>query len=100
MPLAYVTRMDEDIPAVVPLLQAGQPHSEVHDSIEGKMIAWASHTHAMFQDDNATVYYALEEVTLSMSYAASIKPFQRTKNGCGALQDLTNQYAGNDKWEV
>ena len=100
IPLAYVTRKDEDIPAVAPPLMAGQPHSEVHGSIEGEMIAWASHTHTMFRDDNAAVYYALEEATRSTSYAASIKPFQRTKNGRGALQALTNQYAGNDTWEA
>ena len=100
IPLAYVTRKDEDVPAVAPPLQAGQPHSEVHGSIEGEMIVWASHTHVIFQDNNVAVYYALEEATRSTSYAASIKPFQRTKNGCGALQALTNQYAGNDKWEA
>ena len=100
IPLAYVTRKDEGIPAVSPPLQAGQPHSEAHGSIEGEMIVQASHTHAMIQDDNVAVYYALEEATRSTSYAASIKPFQRTKNGCGTLQDLTNQYAGNDKWEA
>ena len=99
IPLAYVTRKDEDAPSVGPPLQAGQPHSEVHGSIEGEMITRASHTHAMFRDDNATVYYALEEATRSMSYAASIKPFQRMKNSRGALQALTNQYAGNHKWE-
>ena len=64
------------------------------------MIAWASHTHALFQDNNAAVYYALEEATCSTSYADSIKPFQRSKNGHGALVALTNQYAGNDKWEA
>ena len=79
IPLAYVTRKDEDVPAVAPPLQARQPHSEVHSSIEGEMIARALHTHAMFRDDNAAVYYALEEATRSTSYAASIKPFQRTK---------------------
>ena len=100
IPLAYMTRKDEDVPAMAPPLQAGQPHSEVHGSIEGEMIAWASHTHAMFRDDNAAVYYALEEATCSTSYAASIKPFKRTKNGHSALQALTTQYAGNDKWEA
>ena len=100
IPLAYVTRQDEDVPAVAPPLMAGQPHSELHGSIEGEMIARASHTHTMFRDDNAAVYYALEEATRSTSYSASIKPFQRTKNGRGALQALTNQYAGNDKWEA
>ena len=100
IPLAYITRKGEDVPAMAPPLLAGQLHSKVHGSIEGEMIVWASHTHAMFQDDNAAVYYALEEATRSTLYAASIKPFQRMKNGHGALQALTNQYAGNDKWEA
>ena len=100
IPLAYVTRKDEDVPALMPPLLAGQRHSEAHGSIEGEMIAQASHAHAMFHNDNAAVYYALEEASRSTSYAASIKPFQRTKNGRGALQALTNQYAGNDKWEA
>ena len=100
IPLAYVIRMNQDVPAVAPPLQAGQPHSEAHRSIEGEMIARASHTHAMFRDDNAAVYFVLEEATRSMSYAASIKPFQKTKNGCSARLTFMNQYAGNDKWEA
>ena len=100
IPLAYVIRKDEEVPAVAPPLQAGKPHSEAHGSIEGEMIARASHTHAMFRDDNAAVYYALEETTHSTSYAASIKPFQRTKNGRSALLVIINQYALNDKWEA
>ena len=100
IPLAYVSRKDEDVPAVAPPLLAGQPHSEVHGSHEGEMIAWASYTHPMSRDNNAAVYYALEEATRSTSYATSTKPFQRTKNGRCALQALTNQYAGNDKWEA
>ena len=84
---------------VAPPLQVGQLHSEEYGSIKGEMIAHASLTHALFRDDNVAVYYALEEATRSTSYAASIKPFQRSKNGCGALLALTNQYAGNDKWE-
>ena len=34
------------------------------------------------------------------SYAGSIKPFQRGKDGRGAWKALTSQYAGKDKWEV
>ena len=100
IPLAYVTRTNEDVPAVAPPLQVRQLHSDEHGSIEGKLIARASHTHALFRDDNAAVYYALEEAMRSTSYAALIKPFQRSKNGCSALLALTNQYAGNDKWEA
>ena len=100
IPLAYVTRTNKNVPVVAPPLQVGHPHSEEHRSIEGDLIAHASHTHALFRDDNAAVYYALEEAMSSTSYAASIKPFQRSKNGPGALLALTNQYAGNDKWEA
>ena len=74
IPLAYVIRANEDVPAAAPPLQVGQPHSDAHGSIEGKLIARASHTHALFWDDNAAVYYALEEATHSTSYAASISP--------------------------
>ena len=100
IPLAYVIRENEDVPAAAPPLQVGQPHCDAHGSIEGELIVRASHTHALFQDDNVAVYYALEEAMRSTSYAASIKPFQRSKNGCCALLALTNQYAGNDKWEA
>ena len=80
--LAYSNRKDEDIPAPPP---PPPPPSEAHSSIEGEMIAQASHTHVIFRDDNVAVYYALEEATRSTSYAASIKPFQRTINGPGSL---------------
>ena len=43
----------------------------------------AAHTHALFRDDNYVVYYHLEEATRGTSYAASIKPFQRGKDGRG-----------------
>ena len=100
IPLAYVIRTNEDVPAVAPPLQVGQPHSDAHGSIKGDLIAWASHTHALFRDDNVAMYYALEEVTRSTSYVASIKPFQKSKNGHGGLLTLTTQYTGNDKWEA
>jgi hypothetical protein len=53
----------------------------------------------LYRADNAAVYYKLEEATRGTSYAACIKPFQRTKNGCGAFDAIINQYAGDDKWE-
>ena len=99
IPLAYVIREDVAVPAVAPALVAGQPHSEMHGSVEGELIARASHTHALYRDDNSDVYFKLEEATRSTSYAASIKPFQRGRNGRAAWLALTNQYAGQDKWE-
>jgi hypothetical protein len=97
--LAYVIRDEVNIPGTAPTLLAGQPHSNEHGSIEAKLVARAQHTHALYRDDNANVYYRLEEATRTTAYAASIKP-QRTKDGRDAFEALTDQYAGQDKWEA
>ena len=99
IPLAYVIRSDATVPAIGPQA-VGTPHSTEHGAIETELIARASHGHALFREDNSAVYYKLEEATRATVYAASIKPFQRTKNGRDAWLALSNQYAGNDKWEA
>ena len=100
IPLAYVTRSSVDVPAACPDLENNKPHSAQFGSVEGDLVARASHAHPLYRDDNAKVYYDLEEATRSTPYAASIKPFQRAKNGRGALESLRRQYAGVDKWET
>jgi hypothetical protein len=100
IPLAYVTREDVIVPVIAPPLAPNRPHSAVHGSVEGELIARASHDHPLFRDDNSQVYYYLEEATRTTSYAASIKPYQRAKNGRGAWLALKAQYAGNDKWQA
>ena len=97
IPLVYVTRIDPQVPGSAPTLTPNQPHSTEHGSVEGELIARASHTHTFFRDDNSVVYYHLEEATRGTSYATSIKPFQRGKDGRGAWNALTSQYAGKDK---
>jgi hypothetical protein len=42
----------------------------------------------------------LKDATRSTAYAASIKLFQRRKDGRRALFALIIQYAGNNKWEA
>ena len=83
IPLAYVTRPSEAVDAAPPHV-ANQPFGLPHESVEEELIARAQHTHALFREDNSQVYYFLEEATRTTSYAASIKPFQRKKNGRGA----------------
>ena len=100
IPLAYVIRIGPQVPGLAPTLGPNQPHSTEHGSVEGELIARASHTHALFRDDNSVVYYHLEEATRGTSYAASIKPFQKVKDGRGAWKALTSQYAGKDKGET
>lgn len=89
IPLYYVIRPEVAVPQAAPALATNQPHSIEHGSVEGELVARASHTHALFRDDNASVYHYLEEATRTTAYAASIKPFQRAKNGRGAWKALT-----------
>ena len=98
--LCYVIRLEEAVPANAPPLATHQPHSVEHGSVEAELIARASHNHALFRDDNAAVYHYLEEATRATPCAASIKPFQRGKNGRGAWLALKGQCAGVDKWEA
>lgn len=100
IPLAYVTRENEQVPNVAPPLAQDKPHSIMHGSVEGDLVARASHGHALFREDNSQVYYYLEEATRGTAYAASMKPYQRNKNGREAYMSIRNQYAGKDKWEA
>ena len=100
IPLAYVTRPTVDVPVNAPPLAPNKPHSEEHGSVEAELVARASHVHKLYRDDNAEVYYYLEEAMRSTQYDASIKPYQHGKDGRGVWAALTNQYAGKDKWEA
>jgi hypothetical protein len=99
IPLVYVIRAVVAVPAAAPALVVGQPFSTESGSLDAELIARASHAHALYRDDNAALYYKLEEATRSTLYADSIKPFQRAKNGRGAWLALISQYAGEDKWD-
>jgi hypothetical protein len=100
IPLIYVTRENEAVPVAISPLAAGQPHSVEAGSVEEELIARASHNHPLFREDNGLVYFKLEAATRGTSYAASIKPFQRARNGRGALEALLTQFAGDDKWDA
>ena len=63
IPLAYVTREKSEVPAAIPTLAQDQPHSTEHGSVEEELIARAKHDHPLYRDDNAEVYYAIDEAT-------------------------------------
>ena len=98
IPLSYITR-DKVIPDGLPNRMENKPHS-VDGSVTDDLITHASHDHPRFKDDNAQVYYFLEEATRSTEFASSIKPYQRLKNGRQAYISICKQYAGRDKWET
>ena len=63
IPLAYIIHDEPNPPAAAPPLAVGQPHSIQHGSVEAELIARASHTHALFHDDNSDIYDLLQEAT-------------------------------------
>jgi hypothetical protein len=88
------------VPAACPPLRANKPHSDLFGLVELDLINRASHDDPLFNEDNSKVYFFLEEATCGTQYAVSIKPYQRSKDGRGALFSIRNQYAGRDKWEA
>lgn len=99
IPLSYVIRENVAVPAVAPPLATNRPHSDEHGSVERELVARASHNHPLFRNDDASVYYHIEEATRGTTYAASLKPYQRGKQGGLAWIAIKSQYAGEDKWE-
>jgi hypothetical protein len=100
IPLAYVIRDDVAVVMPAPAMEPTEPFSTEHGSVEAELVARALHTHPLYIEDNAKVYHYLEEATRSTSYAASIKPMQRRKDGRAAWFAMVAQYAGVDKWQA
>ena len=74
------------------------PYSEHHGSVEEELLPQASHSDGLFPTNNAAVYYKLEEATRTTTYAASIAPLSRKKDGHSVFVSLVLQYAGDDTW--
>ena len=68
-------------------------------SIQQELIDRVSYDHSSFKNDNRSVNYLLEEATRGTSFSASIKPFQKMKNGRGTWFSLKDQHVGEDKWK-
>ena len=49
IPLAYVIRIDPQVPGNAPPFAANRLHSTEHGSVEGKLVARAAHTHALLE---------------------------------------------------
>ena len=63
IPLAYVIHANVNVPAPPPQLTVNQPHSVEHGSVEAELVTHSSHTHALYHDDNSSVYFQLKEAT-------------------------------------
>ena len=60
IPLSYVIRNTVDVPCDAPALMTNQPYAAEYESVEEEMIARATHTHPLYRDDNASLYFYLE----------------------------------------
>eukprot|EP00957_Ditylum_brightwellii_P208250 15356484-Ditylum_brightwellii.AAC.1 len=60
-PLSYVTRETALASRSVSVNSENLPHGEEFGSIEAELAAQASHMHPLYCEDNAVVYYCLEE---------------------------------------
>lgn len=99
IPIAYVIRENAVVDPNPPPLAPGKSYSEVTGSVEAELVSRASFDHALYGSDNSKVYGFIEEAVRTSQYNASIKPYQRTKDGRGAYRALVAQHAGKDKWE-
>ena len=100
IPLAYVIRDNAVVDPNPPPLAPGKSYSSATGSVEAELVERASFDHALYRSDNAKVYAYIEEAVRTSPYNASIKPFQRMKDGRGAYRALVSQHAGKDKWEA
>ena len=99
IPLSYLIRDTDIVPVAAPVLLNHRSYSAEHASVEGELIARASHEHEKYKDDNARLYGYIEEATRTTQYAASIRTFSRKKDGRAAWKAINAQFAGKDKWQ-
>ena len=99
IPLAYVTRS-----AVTPMpiadIRTDKPFSKDHGSFHEELVARASHDHPNYVDDNAAVLDILVGCLSETEFLTSLKPFQRARDGRGALLALESQNLGDSKWDM
>ena len=57
VPLSYVISNKVDVPRDTPTLMPNQPFAAEYESVEDEMIAHVTHTHSLYRDDNASLYF-------------------------------------------
>ncbi len=98
-PLTWIFRESVNVAVAAPALMADQPYSEEHGSVAEELVHRLPHTHPLYRIDNATCFSQIVTATLGTSYASTITPFKRTKNGRSALLALKAQFAGPAHWD-
>lgn len=99
IPLAYVTRRIVH-PLSIADIRVDKPFSEDYGSFHEELVARASHDHPNFVDDNAAVLDILVGCLSETEFLTSLKPFQKARDGRGALLALESQNLGDSKWDM
>eukprot|EP00957_Ditylum_brightwellii_P055648 4216354-Ditylum_brightwellii.AAC.1 len=100
IPLIYVITVIVDLIQPAPDIKADNPHGKKYLFIEEDLIARESHSHSLYREDNAKVYFSLEEASRGTQYSSSIKLFQKKKDGQEAMDSIKWQFSGVDKWQT
>ena len=87
IPLSYVTRTDPIVPTIGKT-SATFPYSEGVDSFHEELITRASHNHPNFADNNGMVLGVLVACLKTTRHMSDLKPFQKIRDGRGALAAL------------
>ena len=72
IPLSCVILETVAVPALAPPLFPNKPYADKFGWVEEDMISRATHTQPLYRDDNASLYFYLEESTCSRMYTSSI----------------------------
>ena len=80
-------------PSAIP---CGDRFTSFHD----ELIERASHDHPSFYEDNALVLDVLMQTLQTTTHVGTLKSFERTRNGRGALKALEAFNNGKSKWDT
>ena len=100
VPLVYVIRETSVHPAGVGPMDAQRPYAAEYSGIMEELIDRLPHSGPHYCEDNAKVFQMLKEMVQdNPTHLASIKPFERARNGRGAYLALDTHNMGTNKWE-
>ena len=89
MHLAYVACPTDNVDYDAPFeLTSDTWCLEDAGSLEKELIKRAHHSNPLLKEDNAAIYFRLEESTRLTAQLASIKPFQRKKDNRNAYMSI------------
>ncbi len=92
-PLDYIGRAFTAVDATPPACQLGNPHSIKTGSIDGNLTVCMPHNHPHYKVDIGSVFDLTKSTVCGHNDAATIAPFHRARDGCGALLALQSQHA-------